>query len=328
MQVDLLLRARSANPEVTVRGNLSRPWRVGDQRPWQIDQIVSILTQALRGLASLHASPDPVIHRDIKPDNILVADQHSGGEVFEAGPWIKLADFGLATQGSKCEGFAGTWLYTAPEAFFDVRYTSKIDIWSLGVVILQLLLKGNIPDASGDYVEGEHWCRDIFNHAKRNSDFSVKKDRKELRENEYSLRSFLWVFIRNFMLQGDANKRLSARECLKHPLFQQMYSASRLGPGWRIGDPIVDANGNIIDHNFTKQFSPRAKAPLPTLNIEAVNKATYEPGVKVADALRAQQSKATQTKKSSKPARPRTPQPIGFGLVIEGYDYRANRTIG
>ena len=278
-----------------------------------------ILTQALRGLASLHAGPNPVVHRDIKPENILVADHHRGGDSNEDGPWIKLADFGLATQGSKCEGKAGTWLYTAPEVFYPVRYTSKVDIWSLGVVILQLILEGNVPEASGDFMEGVVWCKDIFNFTKMNADASVKKDRRELSENEYSLKTFLWGFIRNFMLQGDANKRLSAQECLRHPMFLEMQFASRYVGGWQVKEPTFNARGEFEDTEFkiTKKFQPKAKAPLPNTSGGAAARARYDPGVNMGVALEAQASKRSRTAMGPRALRPLLPKPVGFGLVFE-----------
>ena len=269
------------------------------------------LTQALRGLASLHAGPSPVIHRDIKPENILVADHHRGSDPNEYGPWIKLADFGLATQGSICESKAGTWLYTAPEVFRPGRYTSKVDIWSLGVVILQLLLEGNIPVASGNHVEGVDWCKDILNFTKTNIDASLKNDRQELSENEHSLRSFLWVFLRN-MLQGDPNKRLSAQACLSDPLFLEMQLAAKQVGCWPLKEPTFNAKGEFdyTKFNITKKFPAKGKAPLPNISAGAGTKARYDPGVKVSVALEAQASKRCRT------PRPETPKPIGFGLMF------------
>ena len=284
---------------------------VRDQHPWQVDQIVRILAQALRGLASLHAGPNPVIHRDIKPENILVADLHRGSDPNEYGPWIKLADFGLATQGSICETNVGTWLYTAPEVFRPVRYTSKVDIWSLGVVILQLLLEGRVPPASGNHVEGVDWCKDIFNFTKTNIDASLRNDRQELGENEYSLRSFLWVFLRN-MLQGDPNKRLSAQACLSDPLFLEMQSAAKHVGGWRLKEPTFNARGEFEDtkFNITKKFPTKGKAPLPSISAGGGARARYDPGVKVRVALEALASKRCRN------GRPETPKPIGFGLMF------------
>ena len=64
-------------------------------------------------------------HKDIKPDNIMIDDNHSA----------KLADFGLTAHESPC----GTKTYMAPE-LFEVTQRDKIDwlkadAWSLGIVI-------------------------------------------------------------------------------------------------------------------------------------------------------------------------------------------------
>lgn len=77
----------------------------------------------------------PVIHRDIKSSNILLADD------FEP----QLADFGLATWTSNasslmsCNDVAGTFGYLAPEYFMHGKVTEKIDVYAFGVVLLELL---------------------------------------------------------------------------------------------------------------------------------------------------------------------------------------------
>ena len=110
---------------ISTRGNIARPWQVKDRLAWQTDQILSILAQSLEGLASLHNSPNPVLHRHIKPENILVA-HYMLPMAPSAGAWFKLADFGLAREGTKCKDQAGTWLYTAPEVFFDGYDSPKV----------------------------------------------------------------------------------------------------------------------------------------------------------------------------------------------------------
>jgi len=75
-----------------------------------------------------------VVHRDIKPENLLV---HTDGT-------LKLADFGLACEKKGAyvlsrSNLAGTPRYMAPEAYRDEKCTEKIDIYSLAMMIWEML---------------------------------------------------------------------------------------------------------------------------------------------------------------------------------------------
>lgn len=75
-----------------------------------------------------------IVHRDIKPDNIMVSDLDN----------IKLIDFGLAEiVTEKIKDGAGTWNYMAPEQF-DQSFTDKVDIWAAGA-IMYLMCTGRVP---------------------------------------------------------------------------------------------------------------------------------------------------------------------------------------
>jgi serine/threonine-protein kinase len=93
---------------------------------------LAIILQTLRGLAYAHSQG--VIHRDIKPGNILISRDG----------WVKITDFGL----SMLEGapgitqpgaVVGTPAYLAPEAISGAAITQASDIFSLGVTFYQLL---------------------------------------------------------------------------------------------------------------------------------------------------------------------------------------------
>ncbi|SCV04312.1 LANO_0G09428g1_1 [Lachancea nothofagi CBS 11611] len=105
----------------------------------------AIFTQILNGLRYLHAKN--IIHRDIKPENILLSirkRQHT--EEQQRGPWdddeiditIKIADFGLAKFIGEMQftnTLCGTPSYVAPEVLKKTGYTSKVDLWSAGVLL-------------------------------------------------------------------------------------------------------------------------------------------------------------------------------------------------
>ncbi|XP_074588840.1 putative serine/threonine-protein kinase PBL7 [Curcuma longa] len=107
----------------------------------QWDTRMQIALDAAKGLEYLHehVSP-PVIHRDFKSSNILLDDN------FHA----KVSDFGLAKFGSDKAGghvstrILGTQGYVAPEYALSGHLTTKSDVYSYGVVLLELLT-GRVP---------------------------------------------------------------------------------------------------------------------------------------------------------------------------------------
>ncbi|CAG2104625.1 unnamed protein product, partial [Medioppia subpectinata] len=95
-----------------------------------------IFRELLECVQYLHESDPPVIHRDLKPDNILIDPNISGNRI------VKLCDFGLATDhnidghtASRYEhSVVGTLKYMSPEVHLGKQYNHKSDIYSLYVI--------------------------------------------------------------------------------------------------------------------------------------------------------------------------------------------------
>ncbi|CAD6243461.1 unnamed protein product [Miscanthus lutarioriparius] len=118
----------------------------------------AIVAQVAQALALCHHRG--VAHRDVKPDNILIAgndgkdEEEDGGEA-EAetaplAPRVRLADFGSAAWVGaggfgRAEGLVGTPHYVAPEVVGGGEYGAKADVWSAGVVMYALLSGGALP---------------------------------------------------------------------------------------------------------------------------------------------------------------------------------------
>jgi len=92
------------------------------------DSSISLVQQLMEVLNYLHNHQ--VIHRDIKPANILIVSETRRLT-------IKLCDFSLSRKGLLAKTLCGTKLYVAPEVFSKQPYDVRIDIWSVGVVIIQ-----------------------------------------------------------------------------------------------------------------------------------------------------------------------------------------------
>jgi len=111
--------------------------------PIPLDQVLDIFIQLSQGLAVAHEKN--IVHRDIKPGNIIITDK---GEV-------KIVDFGLAKLAgidlTKTTSSKGTAAYMCPEQIRGQSVDHCCDIWALGVVFYEMLT-GHLP-FEGEYPE-------------------------------------------------------------------------------------------------------------------------------------------------------------------------------
>jgi len=97
-----------------------------------IDEIINITTQTAEGLNKAHENG--IIHRDIKPANIFITKEGV----------VKILDFGLAkkidrTQFTRIGVRFGTTDYMSPEQIKGEKVDRKTDIWSLGIILYEML---------------------------------------------------------------------------------------------------------------------------------------------------------------------------------------------
>ncbi|XP_052799802.1 serine/threonine-protein kinase TAO1-like isoform X2 [Mya arenaria] len=99
------------------------------KKPLKEEEIAQICHDALQGLVYLHSQNK--IHRDVKAGNILLTENGT----------VKLADFGSASLSCPANSFVGTPYWMAPEvilAMDEGQYEGKADIWSLGIMCIEL----------------------------------------------------------------------------------------------------------------------------------------------------------------------------------------------
>lgn len=113
----------------------------------RLDHALELLAQLCEGLAAAHRAG--VIHRDIKPANVFCC---------APGPHLKILDFGIAKITEGGQGFQtqegsllGTPYYLAPERVTGDQLTPAADIYSVGVILYELLT-GNVPFTADSFV--------------------------------------------------------------------------------------------------------------------------------------------------------------------------------
>lgn len=168
-------------------------------------QIAYVCLETLKALSYIHSLHR--LHRDIKSDNILLGD---GGEV-------KLADFGFATQLTHKQNqrntVIGTPYWMAPELIEGHDYGHKVDIWSLGIMVREML-------------EGEPPYMDLPS-AKALFLIITKGLPALKKEHRYSeeLKDFLKA-----SLAKEPNERADAMQLLMHPFLTRSCSAKEFIP--------------------------------------------------------------------------------------------------
>ena len=161
--------------------------------------------QLVFGISMLHSKN--VMHRDLKPQNLLLSEDSLQAT-------LKIADFGFAREieeASMAETMCGTPLYMAPEVLGNQPYSTKADLWSVGVILFEMRT-GYFPFSARDR---SSLLRDILRGP-------VKRPR------EVDISDQLWSIIQG-LLQVDVRRRMDHIELLSHP-FWDKHRASPLPP--------------------------------------------------------------------------------------------------
>nr|XP_040230722.1 serine/threonine-protein kinase ULK2 isoform X1 [Anopheles coluzzii] len=104
------------------------------------DTIRLFLGQLANAMKALYQAD--VVHRDLKPQNILLSHNCGKGLPIPSKITLKIADFGFARflqDGNMAATLCGSPMYMAPEVIMSLQYDAKADLWSLGTIVFQCL---------------------------------------------------------------------------------------------------------------------------------------------------------------------------------------------
>ncbi|XP_062368230.1 serine/threonine-protein kinase PAK 3-like [Cinclus cinclus] len=168
-------------------------------------EMAAVSRECLQGLDFLHSNR--VIHRDLKSSNILLGMDGS----------VKLADFGLCAQlgpeQDQCSSMVGTAHWMAPEVVTSSPYGPKVDIWSFGIVTIEMV-EGEPPY----FKQTGAMARALI---RQNGTPQLQEPRR------------LSALLRDFLecsLEPDEERRFSAQELLQHPFLSSAKPLSSLTP--------------------------------------------------------------------------------------------------
>lgn len=198
------------------------------------DRIKKAIFQILHGIACLHVKG--YIHRDMKSENILVFKDEKPKEYT-----YKLCDFGLSRKanlpGESYTSYMVTLYYRPPENLLDQdQYTQAIDMWSVGCIFAELILK-NPPFAYEESIQVIEKQLECLANPKDSYPSYIQSRIKKIRKKKFTEGKKWWnknikekvcdmcgieaYDLLSQFLQLDPSKRISSRRALSHPYFSE-----------------------------------------------------------------------------------------------------------
>ncbi|NET32169.1 MAG: serine/threonine protein kinase [Cyanothece sp. SIO1E1] len=211
-------------------------------KPLPVPRFLDFCRQICLGLQCAHRGIPvkgqiiPIIHRDIKPSNIIVSQDSSLGEL------VKILDFGIAklmqADSGQTNSFMGTLAYSSPEQMEGRELDSRSDIYSLGIMMFQMLT-GKMPLRAESHTFGGWYKAHHFKKPRSFQEVNPNLQLPKLMEN----------LVMKCLAKDPCDRPQSANDILRElePLGQ------RFGTGMRLSQRIENAISNLP---VTKKLRP------------------------------------------------------------------------
>lgn len=229
--------------------------------------VIHFLKQLSSALEFLRSKS--LVHRDIKPQNLLLCPPVHSREQFEkenfVGLWelpiLKIADFGFARflpSTSMAETLCGSPLYMAPEILRYEKYNAKADLWSVGAVFYEMTV-GKPPFRAANHIELLKTIEKTHDKIKFPSSAQVPESLRKL--------------IRS-LLKYNPTERVSFNEFFNHPLIVNELE----GKDRPLDTSEMDTNLFISEYISPIKASDRAKFVSPIMPTSSEDNRMNEEG--------------------------------------------------
>ena len=180
-------------------------------KPFNELEVLLIISQLNDCFRKMREGKEKIIHRDLKLENIMIKYDKN---VPVLGYMIKLSDFGLSKELNENElttTTVGTPLTQAPEVLSKEKYDSKCDLWSIGVIIYELIFN-KLPFTAQNKQE-------LIDKIKRMTKIDIPKNIPVSNE---------CIDLLNKLFQKDREKRITFEEYFNHKFFSQEHKMELL----------------------------------------------------------------------------------------------------
>lgn len=187
----------------------------------------------IQALVYLHSQNPVILHRDLKPENILLHDGH-----------CKLSDFGWSNVDDEFRNtFCGTPDYLAPEMILGSGHSEKLDIWTLGILMYELL-HGTPP----------------FSPKEKLADgrMTQKAIEDNILKGEIDFGNFLSqeaLDCIKSLLNAESVLRPSAKNVLEHPFFKKYTSSTQIDSKLYSTNPFLQYSISLDENGDGKRMA-------------------------------------------------------------------------